>query len=237
MLPSKVEIYLREATIIVLPKPGKDPTLCDSYRPISLLQTDIKILAKILARRLNSVILSLIHPDQTGFMPGKSTALNLRRLFMNTQAVHEDVGSRVIVSLDAAKAFDSIEWNFLLTTLAGFGFGPHFIQWVRLLYSEPRSRVSVNGWTSAPFPLHRGTRQGCPLSPLLFALAVEPLAVRLRLEPEVRGFRLHTLHEKVSMYADDTLLYLADPQASLRTALNLITDFGSMSGLTIISYP
>lgn len=94
-----------EAYIVLIPKPGKNLELPESYRPISLLQIDIKILAKILALRLK-VILTLIHPDQTGFMPAKNTAYNLRRLYMNLQARHDQVGSRVMVSLDAAKAFD-----------------------------------------------------------------------------------------------------------------------------------
>lgn len=88
---------------IMVPKLGKNPLLCDSFHHTSLLQSDIKILAKILARRLNKVILSLVHSVHMGFMPGKSTALNLRRLYMNIQATHEEVGSRVIVSLDAAR--------------------------------------------------------------------------------------------------------------------------------------
>lgn len=90
---------LRQAVIIVIPKPGKDPQSPESYRPISLLQADIKILAKILAMHLNNSILSLIHPDQTGFMPGKNTAMNLRRLHMNIQADHENMGDRAVVAL------------------------------------------------------------------------------------------------------------------------------------------
>lgn len=74
---------LRQAVIIVIPKPGKDPHHLESYRPISLLQADIKILAKILSMRLNQSILSLINSDQTGFMPGMNTAMNLGRLYMN----------------------------------------------------------------------------------------------------------------------------------------------------------
>lgn len=133
---------------------------------------------------------------------------------------HEEVGSIVIVSLDVAKAVDSIEWDFLFATLAAFGLGPSFIRWVRLLYSRPCSILSPS------FSLHRGTRQGCPLSPLLFALAVEPLATRLRLEPKVKGFKLSSSHETVSMNADDTLLYRSDPQDSLHTALSVIKEFG-----------
>lgn len=74
---------MREATIVLLPKPGKDPGYPESYRPISLLQVDIKILAKILSLRLNQVILSLIHADQAGFMPGRNTSFNLHKLYIN----------------------------------------------------------------------------------------------------------------------------------------------------------
>lgn len=149
---------MREATIVLIPKSGKDLGLPESYRPISLLQVDIKILAKILALCLNQVILSLIHADQAGFMPGPNTSFNLRRLYINPQAVHADVGSRVIVALDTAKAFDSEEWQYLWGCLRGFGFGLNFIKWIQLLYQAPRGRVAANGWTSKPFDLTRGTR-------------------------------------------------------------------------------
>lgn len=153
---------MREATIVLIPKPGKDPGFLESYRPISLLQVDIKILAKVLALRLNQVILSLIHADQAGFMPGCNTSFNLRRLYINLQTVHTDVGSRVVVTLDTAKAFDSIEWQYLWGCLRGFGFGPKFIKWVQLLYQAPKGRVVTNGRISQAFDLTRGTRQGCP---------------------------------------------------------------------------
>lgn len=100
---------MREAQLIVIPKLGKDPWYPDSYRPISLLQVDIKILAKFLASRFNKIILSLFHSNQTGFMHGKKTAKNMRCLFMNIQASHEETGRMIVVALDAAKAFDSVE--------------------------------------------------------------------------------------------------------------------------------
>lgn len=155
---------MEEAYIVLILKPGKNLEFPESYRPISLLQLDIKILAKILAIRLNTVILTLIHPDQTGFMPAKNTAYNLRRLHMNMQAEHGKMGSRVVVSLDAAKVFDSVEWEYLWECLARFGFWTNFIKWIRLLYQRPCTRILVNGKVSDPFPLSRGTRQesaGC----------------------------------------------------------------------------
>lgn len=96
---------MHEVIIIVLPKPNKAPLLTKSYRPIPLLQVDIKMLVKVLASQLNQVILSLVHLDQTGLMPGKNTAINIMRLIMNIQA-SQTIGTRLVVTLDAAKAFD-----------------------------------------------------------------------------------------------------------------------------------
>lgn len=104
-LPESME----EAIIVLIPKPGKDSQECASFRPISLLNVDAKSLAKILANRLSSVISTLVHVDQTGFMPGKGTDINLRRLFLNLSFEHVTARSRVIASLDAEKAFDSVE--------------------------------------------------------------------------------------------------------------------------------
>lgn len=117
--------------------------------------------------------------------------------------------------------------------LEGYGFGPKFIKWVQLLYQSPTAKVVANSWTSEQFTLSRGTRQGCPLSPLLYALAAEPLAISIRADPEIRGLESGTLTEKISMYADDTLLYLADSGPSLKTALQTIEQFGTFSGLKI----
>ncbi|CAJ0941249.1 unnamed protein product [Ranitomeya imitator] len=94
---------MREAIVVVIPKADKDPQQPESYRPISLLTADIKILAKALANRLSQVIDKLIHPDQSGFMPNKSTAINLRRLFLNMQIPADNAGKRVVVSLDPTR--------------------------------------------------------------------------------------------------------------------------------------
>ena len=104
---------MTRANIILLLKPGKDPLDPGSYRPISLLQSDVKILAKALAMRVNKVILSIIHPDQAGFMPRSSTATNLRHLYLNMQTPSESAGRRALLSLDANKAFDSVGWRYL----------------------------------------------------------------------------------------------------------------------------
>lgn len=117
----------------------------------------------------------------------------------------------MVVTLDMAKAFDSMEWRYLWRCLEGYGFGPRFLTWVQLLYQAPTDKVVANGWPSQVFDLSRGMRQGCPLSPLLYALASEPLAMSVQANPEIRGKT-----EKISMYADDILLYLATSGPSLQ---------------------
>lgn len=107
-------------------------------------------------------------------------------------------------------AFDSVEWQFLWAVLAKMGFGPSFISWVRLFYTAPKARVMANGRQSASFSLGRGTRQGCPMSPLLFAIAIEPLAAMIRTHDRIKGFRRGVHEDKIALYADDMLLFLED---------------------------
>lgn len=132
--------------------------------------------------------------------------------------------------MDDEKAFDRVEWGFLFYTLKKFGFGTNFISWVKLLYSSPLASVRTNNNKSAYFPLHRSTRQGCPLSPLLFALAIEPLSIALRSDHQIKGIVSCGHEQKVSLYADDLLLYVSDFSISVPAALSLLKSFGAISG-------
>lgn len=199
---------MSKVNIVLLLKPGKDPVDPGVYRPISLLQSNIKILAKALAIRVNGVIASIVHDDQAGFTPNKSTAVNLRRLFLNIQSQANNMGNRALLSLDATKAFDSIDWNYLWSILLRFGFGPNYISWVRLLYSQLQAAIRSFGSLSRNFTLRRGTRQGCPLSPLLFALAIEPLVIEIRANQHITGFRYGSMQEKNMFGMELALLVL-----------------------------
>lgn len=126
----------------------------------------MKILAKVLATRLNRIVSKLLHPDRTGFLPVRYTSINISRIHFNIQLPIEKEGTRAILSLDANKAFDSFEWHYLCRVLAEFQFGPRFTQWIKILYEGSRAKVRINGECSDWFQLEKGTRQGCPLSPL-----------------------------------------------------------------------
>ena len=223
---------MTQAIISVLLKKDKDPLLCGSYRPISLLNCDYKILTKILATRLDSVIPMVIDPDQTGFIPGRQSFYNMRRLFNVLYTPHSasEESTEVVVSLDAEKAFDRVEWQYLFAVLEKFGFGSSFLTWIKIIYNVPTAAVRTNNNISDYFPLHRGCRQGCSLSPYLFDLAVEPLAIALRAEEGITGISRGGKVHKVALYADDLLLYISNPTVSIPKLLLILENFRYLSG-------
>lgn len=120
----KLPTSTTEAIIMYYIKRGKTHLDTTSYRPISLLCSDAKILAKVMAARLNQISLKLVHPDQTGFIPSRSTSMDIRRVFLNLQTPTENMGTRAVMSLDVVKAFDSLEWGYIWRVLGEFVFGP-----------------------------------------------------------------------------------------------------------------
>lgn len=148
---------------------------------------DAKILAKALAHRLENVVPTIVSKEQTGFVKGRQMFFNTRTLLNIIYSKATTTTPEAVISIDAEKAFDRVEWNYLFTVLRKFGLGRSFISWIRLLYTSPQASVSTIGIQSSFFTLSRGTRQGCPLSPLLFALAIEPLSIFLRSSPTFTG--------------------------------------------------
>uniref|UniRef100_A0A672IKH9 Reverse transcriptase domain-containing protein n=1 Tax=Salarias fasciatus TaxID=181472 RepID=A0A672IKH9_SALFA len=224
---------LRQASISLILKKEKDPDLCTSYRPVSLMNVDAKILAKALACRLEKILPSVISNEQTGFIKGRQLFYNVRTLLNVLYSRESSASPEVVIAVDAEKAFDRVEWRYLFAVLTKFGFGRKFISWIRLLYTLPCARVVTNNIQSNYFTLNRGCRQGCPLSPLLFALAIEPLSILLRSSPWLTGIvRKHT-EFKLSLYADDLLLYVTDPKTVVPNMISTFHRFGLLSGYRI----
>lgn len=113
------------------------------------------------------------------------------------------------------------------------GFPPFFLRWIQIIYTKPAARVRVKGWVSSGFPIGRGTRQGCPLSPILFALALEPLACKLRQLRVNAALNFWQRPLIVSLYADDMLLYVREPKTYLPGLLREYVKFEGVSGLGI----
>lgn len=218
----------KRAVISVIHKPGKDKTECGSYRPISVLNIDYRVFTTILAKRFESVIPELTDTDQSGFVQNRQTHDNVRRalhLFDKMKNIES-----IAVSLDAEKAFDSVDWNYLYLVLNRFGFNNKIITCIRNLYNSPSARIKINGDLSDPIYLQRGCRQGCPLSATFFALFIEPLAQAIRERKDISGITIGDQEHKACLYADDILLTLSDPNVSLSSLLSLLIEFGTFSG-------
>lgn len=218
----KLPQSLYDANISLILKKGKEETDPSSYQPISLLNSDLKIFAKILANRLNNCIGEIIHPDQSGFIPGRFSFFNVRRLMNILYTRFESKASVAILALDAEKVFDQIEWDYILAVIREFDMGDAFASWVKLLYLHPSASVLNNFNKSSQFQLHRGTRQGCPLSPLLFAIAIELLALAIKNNPLISPLNLGQINHHISLYTDDIILYLSNPEQSIPPLLNLL---------------
>ncbi len=113
--------------ISVLHKTGKDPLNCSSYRPISLLDSDYKIIMKLLANRLESVLPKVIHPDKSGFIKGRHATDNTRRLLNIINHLNINRKPSLFLSLDTEKAFDRVEWPFLFPVLHSLNVGHNFM--------------------------------------------------------------------------------------------------------------
>ncbi len=221
------------AVISLLLKKDKDPISSSSYRPLSLIGTDVKLYAKVLSRRLEKCMNRLVHHDQTRLIKSRSASDNLRRLYHIINSKNSLSSPSAVLSLDAMKAFYQLEWNYLWVVLEHLGLGLSFINMIKVLYANPAATVLTGAVCSNPFFIHRGTRQGCPLSPLLFALSLEPLAQAIRQSETITPINIWNTHHHISLFADDILLFLEKPSHSIPRVFNLFDHFGSLSGFKI----
>ena len=188
-----------------------DPYDINNWRPISLLNVDYKIAAHCLANRIKPILPKIINTDQNGFIKGRHINYNIRLIQDIIEHSEKQNIEGLILFLDFAKAFDTVEWDYMFTTLKQFNFGESFLHWARTLYKDNECSISNNGWLSSPIKISRGIKQGCPLSSLLFVITVETMAIKIRQEESLKGIKLsiHHKHEfKISQLADDTTLFL-----------------------------
>jgi hypothetical protein len=158
----------KQGIVKLLYKKG-DPRDVRNYRPLTMLNTDYKVLTSTLNRRIARVIHYLVSSPQLGFVPGRiiTESSHLAKLIQAYLDENDEDG--LLVALDWEKAFDSISWDYLHEAVRALGFGPDIQRWYAILYNSydpPERSIQANGQRSTPFHLYSGIPQGCPLSPL-----------------------------------------------------------------------
>lgn len=227
--------HTQSSAVITLIHKGKDlpKNKLANWRPISLTNTDYKILAKCISNRLSLVIDSIVHTDQVGYIKGRNVSTTIRTIddIIELYRLKEKPG--ILLALDFHRAFDSINKKYMLYAFKKFGFGRNFLQWVDVLFDQSRSCIGYNGWLSSDFSLNCGIRQGCPFSPLAFVIGVELLAIRMRQDVKLKGLEVGVDKiVKVLLYADDITMFLKDKD-DVKYILLILEEFKEFAGLEI----
>ena len=221
----------RLASIKCLPKKG-DIKDVKNWRPISLLNVDYKILAKVLSLRLLELLPSVISEEQTCSLKGRKISHNLSTVRDCVRIAQDDNLDACMISVDQMKAFDRVSWTFLFKILSRMNFSPDFLSWVKLLYTDISSCVKINGTFSDSFVVERGVRQGCPLSPLLYVIFSEALNAVINENPDIKGFVINSFEIKLSQFADDlTSLLIGD--RSIFSLFKSLNSFERVSGALV----
>ena len=141
--------------------------------------------------------------------------------------------NHTIISIDAEKAFDKIQHPFMIKTLQKMGIEGNYLNIIKAIYDNSTANIILNGEKLKAFPLRSGTRQGCPLSPLLFNIVLKVLARAIREEKEIQGIQIRKEEVKLSLFADDMILYIENPKDSIRKLLELISEVSKVVGYKI----
>ena len=222
-----------EGTITCIPKAGKERNVLKNWRPLTLLNSTYKYFSSIIANRIKPLLSQIINPDQTGFISGRFLGENTRLLADTLEYCESNSIDGLLIVVDYAKAFDTIEWNFIENCLNLFGFSEFIVDSVKLLQKNSFSRIEQNGHFSENISLSRGCRQGDPISPYLFVICAEVLSHVIRENPDIKGIKIGETEIKLSQYADDTTIFLDKDKNSLKCVMDVLRWFNKLSGLAI----
>lgn len=224
---------LNSAYIALLPKRSEALRVGD-YRLISLIHAFGKLFSKLLANILAPKLQQMISKNQSVFIKGRNIQDNF--LFVNSlvRELHSSKTSAILLKLDIAKALDTVSWPYLLDRLRHLGFGDRWIGWIISILSTSSSKIILNGKAGDSFLHGRGLRQGDPLSPMLFILAIDPLQ-RLLAKAQEEGLlqplQRRTSRFNVALYTDDAVVFTRPDKQELQTVQAILHNFGLSTGM------
>ena len=220
-----------EARITLIHKKNEKENL-KNWRPISLLNTDYKIMAKILESRLKVTLGKVIGNYQKCSLPYRY----IQDIHLNIEAAleysKEKTSDAYLIAIDNLKAFDMVNQNFLFQIMRKINLNPRVVNLLSKIYNGMISRIYVNGVTTENIRIRRGIRQGCPMSMLLYALNYEPLARKITRNRSIQGLRIGKMEYKLDQYADDSTLFVMGIQ-SIRETMKTYETFEKATGQKI----
>ena len=224
----------------IIPKADKDLKLLTNWWPLTLFNTFYKIISGVLANRLKTVLDHLIGPEQKGNVPNRFIGQVTRTTYDIFQYAKEKNLPGMILHIDFEKAFDSVSYRMIDSTLETFGFGEYYREWITILLKDFEACVKNSGNISKSFPVERGCPQGDPISGYLFILCIEVLSIALKTNDGIKAYKLvNALKHLLDQYADDLYLYLecsesnSENMKNVNAVLDTLENFCLLSGLTV----
>ncbi len=198
---------------------------------------DAKIITKALATKISKVLDSIIDSSQTAYVPGRSVSDNLRSNFFFKNYCKLKNLDKVLISLDAKKAFDSVDHQYIVETLTAYGFGNSFINIFKILYKDLTARILINGFQSESINIERGVKQGDALSCAIFIICIDPLLRNLNKSKIIKGIQINrksnTVNFKSSAYADDVSVICDRDSKSIQGVFSEYNRLTERSGLEL----
>lgn len=223
----------RDSIFSLLDKPDKNPLHVKNWRPLTLLNTDYKIFAKVLANRMLQVLPYIVSQDQFGYLKGRSISDNLLDLMSVIQHCEDNQLEAILISVDFKRAYDSVSHKALLEILKAFNFGDNFIKMVMLCYKDIRGAVMNNNeWSEWIYP-KVGLKQGCVLSCYLFILVTSVINYRINQNDNIKGICIGQKCKKSNQYVDDLWNAIRFELSSFQELLFEYSEFEDFTGLKI----
>ena len=226
----QMHLEARRGVILLIPKKNKNPEKLKAWRPLTMLSTCYKILAKVLALRMKTVLPYLIADTQAGFMENRQISGVLRTTIDISKYGKKLKG--YLLSIDFEKCFDKIAYEGIKGSLSYLGFGPQFTQWVNLLLHNFESTTVNNGYLSDHIKIERSCHQGCPVAPLLYLCCGEVMSREIKQNENIHGITMQNLENIIAQFADDTQLFL-DSKRSVEEVVKTLSTLEANIGLQV----
>ena len=223
----------RKGILNLIPKANKDTRIIKNLRPITLLNTDYKIIEKVIANKMIPALEEIIHKDQRGFMKDRRISVNIRKMLDIMHKANSEDLEAVVLSLDFVKCFDKCSFSILHGSLNFFNFAELIQEWTKILYKDFTVKIQNNGYFSKQIDINKGVHQGGCCSSIYFLVIAEILAICLRSNTEIEGITWRDIQNILNQFADDMDIFSLASEKSIKAIYEELDKFRLQSGFTV----